>query len=109
LSLDAGNALPASPQPAYVLLAPDWDPEAEALPASYIVLQSLQRYGLDLNTTLTIPVDDRTFAGNCAAGSFLPQAQADYITQRIFPTEAGVFTYDAATCTTTLLTDGGTP
>jgi hypothetical protein len=50
-----------------------------------------------------------------AAPSFLSQAQADFITQRIFtPTifpdaSASSFRYDAATCTTTPTGDAGSP
>jgi hypothetical protein len=62
---------------------------------------------VSLGDTLHIPVDDATFTGNCAAGSFLTQAQADFITREVFPGDFASRSYDAATCTTTPIGDAG--
>ena len=64
---------------------------------------------MHLGDTVHIPVDDTTFIGNCAVGSFLTQAQADFITQIVFASDSGSYSYDPATCTTTLLGDAGVP
>jgi hypothetical protein len=111
-SSDAATTVPASPNAAYVLLAPGWDVDSSAPPASFIVMQSRNGFGVHLNDTLHIPVDDTTFIGNCARGSFLSQAQADFITQRIFtpvlfPDASAPFRYEAASCTTTPVDDAG--
>jgi hypothetical protein len=50
---------------------------------------------------LTITVDDTAFIGNCAAGTFLAQTEADFVTQRVFAQTFAGLHYDAATCTTT--------
>jgi hypothetical protein len=92
---------------AYVVLAPGWDPELSATPTSLVVMRSRSLIAVSYNDTLTIPVDDTTFAGNCAAGSLLPQAQADFITRVVFPCDFASFHYDAATCTLTPIADGG--
>ncbi|MCU1280931.1 MAG: hypothetical protein JWM53_4477 [bacterium] len=100
-SSDPQTTVAASPNTAYVVLAPGWDPTADAAPMSFVVLQSRQGFEVHWTTTLHIPIDDTTFAGNCAAGSVLTREQADFITERVF---ADVFAgrhYDAATCTTT--------
>jgi hypothetical protein len=105
----------ASPQPAestsgvtaYVVLAPGWDPELSATPKSLVVLQSRVPIATSYNDLLTITVDDTAFAGNCVAGSLLPQAQADFITQVVFPSDFAAYRYDAATCTLTPANDGG--
>jgi hypothetical protein len=112
---DEQDTSSTSSSTAYVVLAPGWDPSDPTPPASFVFLQS--RAGLDvhLDQVLRIPVDDTTFIGNCAAGSFLSQAQADFITQRIFGTglfpDVGTasFHYDPATCTTTPIDDAGPP
>ncbi|MGD0528981.1 MAG: hypothetical protein ABSE49_27835 [Polyangiaceae bacterium] len=117
---DSSPPLPtvaASDNTAYVLLAPGWDPAGTTAPASFILLQSREGYAVDLGDTLHIPIDDSTFAGNCATGSTLTQAQADFIAQLVFVDDSGAITfrYDAATCTTTLVggdagsSDAGTP
>jgi hypothetical protein len=99
--------VPASANTAYVVLAPGWDPTGSTPPTSFVVLQSVAGFGVDYDDTLHIPVDDTTFVGNCATGNPLSQAQADFITQRIFPCDFGALHYDAATCTTTPLADAG--
>jgi hypothetical protein len=104
----AQNTLSCSANTAYVVVAPGWDPTSGAPPASLLVLQSRgDGFGVDLGDALTIPVDDTTFQGNCAAGSPLTQAQADFITQRVFPGDFTNLHYDATTCVTTAIADGG--
>ncbi len=90
---------------AYVVLAPGWDPELQATPTSLVVLQSRSPISVRYNDLLTITVDDATFAGNCAAGTPLPQAQADFITQVVFRSDFAAYRYDAATCTLTPAND----
>lgn len=90
-SSDPEDTVAASPNPAYAVVAS---------PTGPVVLQSRQGFEVHWNTTLHIPVDDTTFAGNCAAGSFLSQAQADFITGRVFASDFAGRHYDAATCTT---------
>jgi hypothetical protein len=99
-SSDAQISVFASPNTAYVLLAPGWDPSSAAMPASLVVLESRMGYELHFDTTLHIPVDDTTFAGNCAVGSTLSQNDADFITQNVFANVFANLHYDAATCTT---------
>ena len=101
------GTIAASANTAYVLLAPGWDPASMTTPSSFIVLQSRAGFALELGDGLTIPVDDTTFAGNCSAGSFLTQEQADFITQRVFAAQFVSAQYDAATCATTLAGDSG--
>jgi hypothetical protein len=98
--------LPASSNTAYVIAAPGWDPSSKTKPAKLVVMQSRAGYEVHLDTTLHIPVDDATFAGNCGAGSRLSQADADVLTQLVFPCDFVGVTYDAATCTTTPRADG---
>lgn len=97
---DPLDSVAASPSSAYVLLAPGWDPASSTPPTSLIVLQSTNGFELHFNDTLRIVIDDSAFAGSCAAGSFLSQDQADFITQRVFASDFAALTYDAATCTT---------
>jgi hypothetical protein len=98
---DPQSTVPASANTAYVLLAPGWDPGSGAAPAAYVLLQSRDGFQVQLGDTLHIPVDDATFAGNCAAGSRLTQEQALFMIQRVFAADFGSLGYDAATCTTT--------
>ena len=100
------STVPASNNTAWAVLAPGWDPSSTEPPSSFVVLQSRAGFGVDLNDTLHIRVDDATFAGNCSAGSFLTQAQADFITQIVFPSTFAGLHYDAATCRTTSSDDG---
>jgi hypothetical protein len=104
----------AADNTAYALLAPGWDSTGDAgLPTSFVLLQSRSGLTVHFDQTLHIPVDDSTFVGNCAAGSFLTQEQADFMAQRIFTSpifaDAALlpFHYDAATCTLSFLADGG--
>lgn len=91
----------ASSNPAYVVLAPGWDPKSAAAPTSFVVLQSRSGFDVHLGDTLHIAVDDETFEGDCAAGSHITQQQADVITRSVFPSVFAGLRYDAATCTTT--------
>ena len=96
---------------AFALLAPGWDPESGEPPTTLVPVESRELLTVKLGETLRISVSDETFGGNCAAGQQLPQAEADFITQRIFPSAFAGTTYDARTCTTTPIppADGGTP
>lgn len=100
-SSEPQSTVPASANTAYVLLAPGWDPAASSPPRAFVVLQSRDGFGVHLDDTLHIPVDDATFMGNCAVGSFLSQSQADFITQRVFAADFAGLRYEAATCTIT--------
>jgi hypothetical protein len=110
---EAQSTVPASANVAYVLLAPGWDPDASpTTPTSFVLMQSRTGFEVHLNDTLHIRVNDTTFIGNCAAGSPLTQDQADFIVQRvfnqnIFPGAFAAFSYDAESCTTSLIGDTG--
>lgn len=114
-SSEPESTVPASDNTAYVVLAPGWDVTSSTPPKSFVLMQSRSGFDVHLDTTLHIPVDDSTFIGNCAAGSFLSQAQADFITERIFTpvifpdAAASSFRYQAATCTMTPIGDAGAP
>jgi hypothetical protein len=108
-SSDLQSTVAASENTAYVVLAPGWDPASAVAPTSFVVLQSRQGFGVHLNNTLHISVDDMTFIGNCAADSFLSQAQADFITQLVFPADFASLHYDAASCKTTPIGDARAP
>jgi hypothetical protein len=83
---------------AYALLAPGWDPSSSP-PATLVAVRSKTKLSVARGDTLHIKVSDATFDGDCAAGSTLPPADADFITTHIFPGDfAGA--YDPATCTT---------
>jgi hypothetical protein len=106
-SSDPQDTIAASENTAYAILAPGWDPASAARPGRFVVLQSRQGFAVHLNNTLHIPIDDASFAGNCAAGSVLSQAQADFITQLVFPDVFVSLRYDAATCAVTPVGDAG--
>ena len=108
-SSDPQPVVAASENPAYVLLAPGWDATSASPPTSFVVLLSRVGFAVRYGTKLRIPVDDTTFAGNCAVGSMLTQADADFITQRIFPAEFGALSYSAARCTTTEIGESRAP
>jgi hypothetical protein len=95
------DTVAASANEAYVLLAPGWDPTSATAPTRFIVLQSVQGFDVHFNSRLRIPVDDVTFAGNCTSGTPLGQAEADFITERVFAADFAGLQYDATTCTTT--------
>jgi hypothetical protein len=106
-SSDAQSTVPASGSTAYVLVAPGWDPASSTPPTSFVVLESRQAYGVHVGDTVHIPVSDTSFVGNCAAGNPLPQSEATFITQLVFPDIFSSYAYDAATCTATPLGDAG--
>ena len=87
---------------AYALLAPGWDPSATKPPTRFIPVKSAAELTVARGDLLHIHVSDATFVGNCAAGKPLTQADADFITQRIFPDEFVGVTYRAATCATSI-------
>ncbi len=92
---------------AYALLALGWDSTSESPPQAFIAVQSRGGFAVALGDTLTIPVDDDTFEGDCAAGSHLTQEQANFLTQIVFGADFVGVTYDAATCMTTPIGDAG--
>jgi len=98
---DPKPTVAASPNTAYALLAPGWDPSSPDMPTSFIVLQSRTGFGVSLDQTLHIRVDDDTFTGNCSAGRWLDQKTADFITGQVFAADFALLGYDASTCTTT--------
>jgi hypothetical protein len=93
-------ALQATANTAYVVLAPGFDPSSGATPTKLVLLESKTGFAVGLGDTVTIPVDDTTFLGNCAVHSTLPQADADFMTQRVFQATFTGLRYDAATCKT---------
>jgi hypothetical protein len=96
----AQSTAAASDNMAYVIVTPGWSPKDTNPPTSFIVLESRSGFSVHLNQTLDIIVNDATFAGNCTTGSVLSQADADFITQRVFSNTFAGLKYDAATCTT---------
>ena len=99
-SSDLQDTVPASANTAYAVLAPGWDVTSSTAPTSLIAVQSRNGFEVHLNHTLHIHVDDTTFVGNCASGSFLSPDQADFITQRVFASDFVGLRYDPASCTT---------
>jgi hypothetical protein len=94
---------------AYAVLAPGWDPSSAAPPTSFVVSKSKAALTSTRGDTLHIVVSDSTFEGSCAAKQPLSQADADFITQRIFPAEFAGVTYDAASCVIRPVADAGAP
>ena len=92
---------------AYMLLAPGWDPSSGSAPPLLLPAMSKDQLSVARGDTLHIQVDDAHVVGNCAAKQPLTQAQADFITQSIFPGPFAGMTYDAATCTATPVGDAG--
>jgi hypothetical protein len=93
----AQSAVPASENTAYAVLAPGWDPASDSPPTSLVVMQS----------ALHIPIDDTSFIGHCAAGTFLSEAQAAFVTQLLFPDVFASRRYEPATCTVKAAADEG--
>ncbi len=85
---------------AYALLAPGWDRESGAPPSALIPVRTRGELTAARGETLRVPLSDATTLGNCAGVETEPlaQADADFITQRIFPAEFSNLSYDAATC-----------
>jgi hypothetical protein len=92
---------------AYALLAPGWNAASTSAPTSFVVLKSKQPLSVARGETLHIAVSDATFTGSCDVHDPLSQADADFITQRIFPGEFEGLRYDAGTCTMSPLADAG--
>jgi hypothetical protein len=91
---------------AYAVLVPGWDPSAATAPMKLVAATSTVKLGVARGDVLHVQVSDTTFHGNCAVGQSLPQDDADFITQRIFPGDFAGVAYDAKSCTTTAV-DGG--
>jgi hypothetical protein len=92
---------------AYALLAPGWDPESGSPPSALLPVRTISKLSVDRGDTLRIVISDATVLGNCATGTPLAQADADFITQRIFPGEFVGQHYDAASCTVSAVSDSG--
>ena len=103
----AQGTVPASQNTAYVVLAPGWDPAGDSPPTSLVVMQSRDGFDVHLDSALHIPINDTSFIGNCAAGSFLSEAQAAFITRLVFPDVFASRRYEPATCTVTPAADEG--
>jgi hypothetical protein len=86
---------------AYALLAPGWDPASTSTPTTLVPVRTRDALFVTRGGTLHIRLSDTTVVGNCGAQSSgpLPQAEADFITERIFPGEFTAGTYAASTCT----------
>lgn len=105
----AQASVPCSPNTAWVVLAPGWDPQSSTPPTALVVLRSKTDFQLPLDHTLHIPVDDEHFVGRCGVSAPLSQSEADFITQRVFPDTFASLRYDAATCSVVVVGDGATP
>ena len=90
-----------STEVAYAVLAPGWDPSSTMAPTTLIPVKTAAPLHAERGDTLHIIVSDATVVGNCAAGRPLSQADADFITQSIFPGLFSGVTYDAAKCVAT--------
>jgi hypothetical protein len=109
-SSDPQPTVPASADnTAYAVLAPGWDPTGLTPPATFVLLQSRAGFAVALGESVDIAVDDVHFEGNCAAGSLLTPDQAQFVAQIVFPSDLAGLRYDASTCTTTQIGDGGAP
>jgi hypothetical protein len=94
---------------AYALLAPGWDPTSGAPPTYLVAVKSKATLSVARGDELHIRLSDSTMTGRCAAGGGLMQADADFITQRIFPGDFAGGTYDAKTCRFTPAADAAAP
>ncbi len=94
---------------AYALLAPGWDPASGTTPERLVPVRTIDRPSVTRGDTLRIVVSDTTTLGDCAKSSPLEQADADFITQRIFQGEFVGQRYDAATCTASSVSEAGAP
>jgi hypothetical protein len=86
----------------YLLLAPGWDPSSSVLPTKLIAVETITTHPITRGEVVRVPIRPETIKGNCAAGSPLSQAEADFLTTQIFPEDFAGSHYDAATCTATL-------
>jgi len=102
----ANRVIPATDY-AYVVLAPGWDPASGSPPATLLPMRTTDKVSVARGDTLHITISDATAIGNCAAGQPLTQDEADLVTRSIFPAEFAGVTYDARTCTSTPIADGG--
>jgi hypothetical protein len=84
---------------AIALLAPGWDPASGTPPTTLIPIKSKEVLKVSRGDTLHITISDETFGGNCAVHQQLPQDDADFITERVFPGDFAGLRYDAHTCT----------
>jgi hypothetical protein len=84
---------------AYALLAPGWAASSGAPPTKLIPIKGKATLSVKRGDTVHIRVSDLTMTGNCGAGQPLSQADADFITQRIFPGDFAGGAYDASSCT----------
>ncbi len=91
----------------YAVLAVGWDPASAVAPTNLIAVKSKERFSVKRGTLGLVAVSPAAFDGDCAAGSALAQADADFITDRIHPGPFTGFTYDAKTCKLTAVADGG--
>ena len=91
---------------AYALLAPGWEPASGTPPPQLIPIRTSQKLTAARGDTLNIAISDATTLGNCLAGSSLSQADADFITQRIFPGPFSDSIYDPMTCTSSVGPEG---
>jgi hypothetical protein len=91
---------------AYALLAPGWDSAGSSPPTLLIPLRSAHELSVGRGELLTFVVSAETTVGDCRAGQPLTQADADYVTSRIFPGQFANLTYDAQNCTTTAVSAG---
>jgi hypothetical protein len=91
---------------AYGVLAIDWDPTSGAPPITLLPVRTKTKLTAARGDTLHIQISDATVSGNCLTGTALSQADADIVTQRIFPAEFVGQSYDASTCALSPV-DGG--
>lgn len=76
--------------PAYVIVAPKWDPSSSDPPTTFVPMQSKAPLSVSRGDTLHIAVDDAGFY------SHLSLHDATYIQESIFPGELGGMDYDVA-------------
>lgn len=96
-SSDIQRSVPES-DVVYALLAPGWDPVSGSPPTKLVAVRSKEKLVAPRGDTLHIVVSDATFTGSCDARQPLSQADADFITQRIFPGDFANVAYDAQKC-----------
>ena len=63
-----------------------------------IVVRSKDPLSVEMGETLHVRLAPETVVGDCATGATLSQAEADLVTQSIFPGPFEGAIYDAATC-----------